>query len=136
MQQIILDTNVVVSSLIQKNYPYLIIEHCIDGNASICLSNEILQEYIEVLHRPKFSRFTDFKNNADFLIARLSEMAEFYEPNTKLDIILDEPDNRLLELAEISKADYIVTGNTSDFSLESYKKTKIVTPKVYWEEYK
>lgn len=105
MQKIILDTNVIISSLIQKNYPYLIVDHCIDGNALICLSNPILQEYLEVLERPKFTRFPDFKSNADFLIARISEMAEIYEPQTSLEIIKDTPDNRLLELAQISKAD-------------------------------
>ena len=136
MQKIILDTNVIVSSLIQKNYPYLIVEHCIEGNASICLSSEILQEYIEVLSRPKFSRFADFKTNADFLIARLSEMAEIFEPKTKLDVIADEPDNRLLELAQISKADFIITGNTTDFSMDSFEGTKIMTPKEFWEVYK
>lgn len=136
MQKIILDTNVIVSSLIQKNYPYLIIEHCIEGNAIICVSNPILQEYIEVLGRPKFARFSDFKTNADFLIARLSEMAEIYEPKTKLNIIADEPDNRFLELAESSKADFILTGNTNDFTMDAHHKTKIVTPKEYWEEHK
>jgi hypothetical protein len=136
MQKIILDTNVIISSLIQKNYPYLIVDHCIEGNAIICLSSPILQEYIEVLGRPKFSRFTDFKTNADFLITRLSEMSEIHEPTTKLKIIKDEPDNRLLELAQISKADFIITGNTSDFTMETYEKTRIVTPKEYWEEHK
>ena len=136
MQKIILDTNVVVSSLIQKNYPYLIVDHCVEGNAIICLSNPILQEYVEVLGRPKFARFSDFKTNADFLIARISEMSEIYEPTTKFKIIKDEPDNRLLELAQISKADFIITGNTNDFTMENYNGTKIVTPKEYWEEHK
>lgn len=136
MQKIILDTNVIVSSLIQKNYPYLIVDHCIDGNALICLSNPILQEYLEVLERPKFARFADFKSNADFLIARISEMAKIYEPKTSLKIIKDEPDNRLLELAQISKADFIITGNTNDFTMKGYNETKIVTPKEYWEKYK
>lgn len=136
MRKIILDTNVIVSSLIQKNYPYLIVEHCIDGNIKICLSNEILQEYIEVLNRPKFSRFTDFKTNADFLLTRISEMAELFEPKNKLDLLIDEPDNRLLELAQIAKADFIITGNTNDFSIDHFEGTKIVTPKEYWEQYK
>ena len=136
MQKIILDTNVIVSSLIHKNYPYLVVVHCIEGNISICLSNQILEEYLEVLSRPKFSRFTDFKANADFLIARLGEMAEIYEPKTKLAIIADEQDNQLLELAETSKADFIITGNTADFTMENYKGTKIATPKAYWEQYK
>ena len=136
MQKIILDTNVIVSSLIQKNYPYLIVDHCIEGNAIICLSNPILKEYAEVLGRPKFAKFTDFKTNADFLLARMSELSEIYEPTNKLKIIKDEPDNRLLELAQISKADFIITGNTNDFTMETYSATKIVTPKEYWEEHK
>jgi predicted nucleic acid-binding protein len=49
-------------------------------------------------------------------------MAELYKPETKLSIISDEPDNRLLELANTSKADFIITGNTTDFTMESYKK--------------
>lgn len=136
MQKIILDTNVIVSSLIQKNYPYLIVDYCIEGNVIICVSNQILQEYIEVLSRPKFSRFTDFKTNADFLITRLGEMAEMYEPKETLNIISDEPDNRLLELAQVSKADFIITGNTKDFTMDTFKETKIVLPKEYWEKYK
>jgi uncharacterized protein len=136
MQKIILDTNVIISSLIQKNYPYLIVEHCIEGNAVICISNAIIQEYLEVLDRPKFSKFLDFKTNADFLIARISEISETYEPKKKLKIIKDEPDNRLLELAEISKADFIITGNTTDFTMKIYKKTRIVTPREYWELFK
>lgn len=136
MQKIILDTNVIVSSLIQKNYPYLIVGHCIDGNAILCVSNSIIQEYLEVLSRPKFSKFADFKTNADFLIARLSEISEIYEPKEKLKIIKDEPDNRFLELADISKANFIITGNTNDFTMKTYNKTRIVTPKEYWEELK
>ncbi|MBK7238773.1 MAG: putative toxin-antitoxin system toxin component, PIN family [Flavobacteriales bacterium] len=80
MQKIILDTNVLVSSLIQKNYPYLLVRHCIEGHATICVSLPIVKEYIEVLARPKFTRFPDFKANADFLMIRLIEMAKMYEP--------------------------------------------------------
>ncbi len=128
MQKIILDTNIIVSSLIQKNYPYLIVEHCI--------SNPILQEYIEVLARPKFARFAGFKTNADFLIARICEISEMYNPIKKLKIIKDDPDNRFLELSAISNADFIITGNSSDFAMEFYQETRIVTPKEYWEEFK
>jgi len=78
----------------------------------------------------------DFKTNADFLIARLSEISEIYEPKEKLKIINDEPDNRLLELADISKADFIITGNSNHFTIKIYNKTRIVTPKEYWEKFK
>lgn len=136
MQKIILDTNVIISSLIQKNYPYLIVEHCIEGHAVLCLSSQILKEYLEVLNRPKFSKFTEFKTNADFLITRLSEISEIFEPKEKVNLIEDEPDNRFLELAITSKADFIITGNTKDFTMKTFKNTKILSPREYWEEYK
>lgn len=136
MQRIILDTNVLVSSLIQKNYPHLIVEHCFERNAIICLSEAILKEYFEVLQRPRFARFPDFRNNAEFLLMRLSEMAEIYNPKKRIQLIKDEPDNRFLELAHISEASFIISGNTKDFNFESYQSTRIVTPRTYWLKYK
>lgn len=62
--------------------------------------------------------------------------AELYKPNIKLNIITDQDDNMILELAEESNADFIITGNTNDFTMSAYKSTKIVTPKEYWENYK
>lgn len=90
---------------------------------------------LKYIGRPKFARFTEFKTNADFLMARLTEMGKIYEPKTELQIIKDDADNRILELAQISKADFIITGNTKDFTMESFGETKIVTPKEYWEKH-
>lgn len=59
-----------------------------------------------------------------------------FEPQNKLKIIKDEPDNRLLELAEISDADFIITGNTNDFTMKIHLNTKIVSPKEFWEKYR
>jgi hypothetical protein len=39
-------------------------------------------------------------------------------------------------LAPILKADFIITGNINDFTMEVYNGTKRVTPKEYWEEHK
>jgi uncharacterized protein len=59
-----------------------------------------------------------------------------------LDIISDPADNRLLELAETCQADYLVTGNTNDFTMTEYKGdftmteykgTRIVNPKEFFE---
>jgi predicted nucleic acid-binding protein len=43
--------------------------------------------------------------------------------------------NILLELADICFADFLITGNTNDFTFSQYKETKIVTPKEYWDNY-
>lgn len=70
------------------------------------------------------------------MLTDIEALAEIYFPNQKLTIIDDEPDNRVLELASESKADFIITGNTKDFTFPVYDQTKIVTPKEYWDVYK
>ena len=56
MQKIVIDTNVIVSALIQRSFPYHIInELFIENKVQLCVSDELLAEYFEVLKRPKFS---------------------------------------------------------------------------------
>ena len=95
-----------------------------------------MQEYFEVLSRPKFSRYPDFVINAESIFAEIGYRSEIYKPSIKLNIISDKDDNMILELAEESKADFIITGNTNDFTMTKHKKTKIVTPKEYWENFR
>lgn len=136
MQKIVIDTNVMVSSLIQKSYPYTIVnELFIDNKIELCVSEELMAEYYEVLRREKFSRFQDFFIRAETLIAEIEDRATMFEPKIKLNLISDIDDNMILELADECLADFVITGNTTDFTFESYKKTKIVTPKEYWENH-
>ena len=61
MQRIVLDTNVFVSALIQRSYPYFILDECLaNTDIRICVSHAVYQEYSSVLQRPKFARFPDF----------------------------------------------------------------------------
>lgn len=137
MQKIVIDTNILVSALIQKNYPFLIIDELFfENKIRLCISEELMQEYFEVLSRPKFARYPDFVRNGESILAEIGYRAEIYEPQIKLDIISDNDDNKILELADESKADFIITGNSNDFTITKYKKTKIVTPKEYWENYR
>jgi len=132
MQKIILDTNVIVSALIQHSYPYQVVERVITSeNITLCVSDELLQEYYEVLFRPKFSKYTDFFVNAHVLLLRIETISQKFTPQVTLSVLSDKDDNALLELAEESKADFLITGNTNDFIIPSYKQTRILTPKEY-----
>ena len=137
MQKVILDTNVVVSALIQKSFPYLILyELYIDRKIELCVSQDLLKEYHDVLNREKFSRFPDFIQMAAWVLNDIKDHATTFHPQTKLNIITDDADNRLLELASASSADYLITGNTRDFTMDVFESTKIVSPKEYWELYR
>ncbi len=101
----------------------------------LCVSEELMSEYYEVLSRPKFARFPDFFGRAESLLADIEDKAKKIVPRTKIDLISDKDDNKVLELADECEADFIITGNTTDFTFAEYKNTKIVSPKDYWELY-
>jgi putative PIN family toxin of toxin-antitoxin system len=136
MQKVVIDTNVIVSSLIQRGYPYLIIyELFAEDKFQLCVSAQLMAEYYEVLARPKFQKFQDFFIRAESLLADIETNARKYFPKITVDLISDQDDNIFLELADECEADFIITGNTKDFTFATYKQTKIVTPKEYWEIY-
>lgn len=134
MLKIIIDTNVLISALIQKNYPYFILHNILfEGNFELCISDELLEEYIEVLHRPKFAAYPDFLNQAEYTIAKILDYSIKYTPTEKIELLKDVDDNKILELAKASNADFIITGNIKDFTISEFNNTKIKSPKDFWE---
>ena len=55
MLKVVIDTNVLVSLLIQRSYPFLIVQFLINSRkGKICISNNVSEEYKDVLSREKF----------------------------------------------------------------------------------
>jgi putative PIN family toxin of toxin-antitoxin system len=100
----------------------------------MCVSEQLMAEYYEVLARPKFAIFHDFFERAEALLAYIGTKAVMYVPHVSLHLIKDTNDNMILELADEAAADFIITGNTTDFTFPTYRETRIVTPRTYWEK--
>lgn len=120
---VVLDTNVLVSSAIKKLGSE---SHLVDLVAATLLdcivSNAILIEYAEVLHRPKLKLE---RSGADYLLQVISRRATLVAPTNRLTISPDESDNRFLECAEAAEADFLVTGNKRHFPRQ-WKTTAVV----------
>ena len=95
-----------------------------------------MNEYTEVLNREKFQKFPDFRAKAEIMLADIATNAIFFKPKKKIKKLRDADDNMILELSTEAKADFIVTGNTRDFTLSKFKKALIVSPMEYWATYK
>jgi uncharacterized protein len=122
--------------MLSNGLPSQIIEELVlDQKVRVCLSDAILDEYFDVLSRPKFAKIRGFKSKVDIVLTVLDEIAEKYSPSIKVGVIKDKDDNKFLELALVSKADAIITGNTADFTMNDFEGTKIMTPREYWEYY-
>ncbi len=133
MQRIIIDTNVFISALIQRNFPHHILNEIFKNTElKLCISDELFFEYCEVLSRKKFAKFPDFVANGQFILTEIERISTRYIPKTRIELISDKDDNKLLELARESKADFLVTGNHNDFTMKEFEGTRIVNPKEYW----
>lgn len=132
--KVILDTNVIVSAIIQRGYPHLILDHIfLNSRIELCISEELFLEYNKVLGREKFNRFPGFYARAQMLLADIRQYALWFSTGGKIEIIPDDADNRLLELAVACNVDYLVTGNSNDFTMSQYQNTKILSPKDFFE---
>jgi len=137
MQRIVIDTNILVSSLITEGYPSQVINELVLAHkVSLCLSKAVWEEYVEVLKREKFSKYPSFKTNAEIVLGKIDDLALYFQPNLEIDAVKDKPDNRFLELAVFSNAEFLITGNTLDFIIDKFEEVKIVTPREYWENHR
>ena len=135
MQKIILDTNVIVSALISNSLPSRILyELALAHRVEVCLSEEIFAEYVDVLARDKFKKFPAFSAKADVVLNKLREIATFHRLTRRVELLKDLSDNKFLELAATSAADYLLTGNTLDFTISEFEYTRILAPRAYWDE--
>ncbi len=137
MKKIILDTNILVSSIISNSYPSKIVyELVLNYKVNLCLSMDVYNEYFEILNRKKFLNYSNFKENANQLLNFITKYSIFFEPKQNYDILKDKSDNKFLDLADISNADFLITGYFNDFDLKTFKETKIISAKEFWESIK
>jgi putative PIN family toxin of toxin-antitoxin system len=120
------DTNVIVSAILKPgSIPASLVGLAMEGSVRLILSPEILEEYREVLKRPKFA-FDP--SSVDAFLQDIEKAAGMVYPTKRVRRALDEPDNRFLECAKAAKAHYLVTGNKKHFPFPEFKGTKIVSP--------
>ncbi|TVR61653.1 MAG: putative toxin-antitoxin system toxin component, PIN family [Spirochaetaceae bacterium] len=111
--RIVLDTNVLVSALLNPNgVPASIVNVILDDTVTILVDDRILLEYREVLRRPKFA----FPRDA------LHPLLEFFEHHSEYvsagpaPVSINDPgDVPFYEVAVAADADFLVTGNTRHF---------------------
>tara|TARA_R110000868_G_C10704040_1_gene749372 strand:+ start:267 stop:677 length:411 start_codon:yes stop_codon:yes gene_type:complete len=124
-KRIILDTNLWISFLISKKFNQ--IDELIENRRiKLIFSNELLEEFIDVVSRPKFKKYFS-KRDIEKILEYFDQFAELVKVKSNIEICRDEKDNFLLNLALDSKADYLLTGDKDLLILESIENTEIIT---------
>ena len=128
---VVFDTNIWVSFLIGKVLSGLE-DFIIDNRIQIVLSDELLEEMNDVLHRPKFQRYftVEVINELVSLMLGKVEMVEIKEA---FDVCRDPKDNFLLDLCVSGNADYLISGDEDLLTLNSFGRTKIINYRKFQE---
>jgi len=126
MIRVVLDTNIIVSALLQPlGPPAQVFVFALNGSIQLCVSGSVYAEYEEVISRPRFGR------TADIIAATLQAIREkgiWVRPTQRVKACPDPDDDIFLECAQAARADYLVTGNLKHFPA-SWEGSRIVTPR-------
>jgi hypothetical protein len=126
--KVVIDTNIFISSFLGAHTPpRKIIDIWKKEKLILCISNDILEEYIEV-----FSRLKTVKEQAKAIIAIMHYRRSclFILPKISINAIENDPsDNKFLECAVESKAQYIISGDKHLLALKEFRSIEIVGAK-------
>lgn len=126
MTRVVLDTNVLVSGLLNPDgAPGTIVRMVGAGLVTVCFDARILAEYRAVLLRPRFGFQPE--HVAALLLLLKTEGEPVAAP--RLDLKLeDETDAAFIEVAVAARVPFLVTGNAKHFPAHHCLPARVVTP--------
>jgi putative PIN family toxin of toxin-antitoxin system len=126
--KVVFDTNILVSALVfPGGRGEAALRRIIAEQDQLVISKPILDELLGILGR-KFSR--DAEELAHVAVF-LSDLALFVKPRRRLQVVKDEPDNRILECALAGRAEAIVTGDHALLSLGEFRGVRVISLRDY-----
>jgi putative PIN family toxin of toxin-antitoxin system len=113
MIRVVLDTNILVSALLQPlGPPAQVLMLALGGSIQLCVSGSIYAEYEKVISRPRFQRSEDIIAGT---LEAIRQKGVWARPSERVTACSDSDDDIFLECAQAAKADYVVTGNLKHF---------------------
>ena len=135
MRYIVLDTNCLLQ-MISRHSPYYAIWQSFQlGRYYLCVSNDIISEYREIIGRIANSLVAEGVTEA----IMNSPYCLRYDPHFHFNLIQQDPDdNKFVDCAIISNADYIVSDDSHFRVLRSipYPRVKVVSLNQFFKDMK
>ena len=124
MKRAVLDTNIIVSSALGGAL-VLVLEKWDQGKFTVVVTSDILDEYFQVINRPKFKLKQE---TIDKITRYLYQFSEFVVPEEQIRFIEADPkDDKFLEAAIAGKVDFIVSGDNHLLELKEFRSIPIIS---------
>lgn len=125
---VVFDTNIFISALaIPGSLAEKAVLKIVEGEDALLTSRALLDELLSTLAR----KFSHDAEQLSRVAVNISELAEIVKPGKRINVLQDDPDNRVLECALAGKADLIVTGDKEMLRLRDYKGIRIISLRDY-----
>jgi putative PIN family toxin of toxin-antitoxin system len=127
----VLDTNVLVSAVLKPaGTPRNLVDLWLQDTFEIAVSDAILQEYRDVLSRPKFTPYIPSPNLVVELFEKLESSAEYFPGLTPVSPIRqDRSDEKFLSCAIEAQAEALITGDHKHLlPIGEYEGVRILPP--------
>ena len=133
MLKVVIDTNIFISSFF-GGIPREIINFWKIGQITLCLSQEIIEEYIEVLNRLGLKEKNEIENLTKLFAEGYHSIFTAKTPSIK--IVRDDPDdNKFIECAVALDSKIIISGDKHLRNIKKYIDIEILSPKQFIELY-
>jgi hypothetical protein len=129
MIKVVIDANVFISSFFGGN-PKKIIDLWKKGEIKLCLSREIVDEYIEVLRRFGLQNENELQELLNIFSEGHNIIFSATTPSLKI-IEQDPDDNMFIECAVALGCSHIISGDKHLQQVKNYIRIKIVNPKEF-----
>ena len=130
MLKIVIDTNALIDASDDfYHYANRIIDLVISGQVEAFANRSTLRENKLLAGRKISDEGYQKKLEYFFDVVKPAENIE------RLDVVEDPEDNKILESAVGSRADYLITSDWHLLKLEKFEGVKIVTPAGFWRAY-
>jgi putative PIN family toxin of toxin-antitoxin system len=121
LKKVVLDTNVLLVSISTKSKLHWIFKNLLEGNYILCITTEILAEYAEIIDQQMGTLASESALGLLENLPNVELITNYY----KFNLLKDPDDNKFVDCAISSNADFIVT-HDADFLILK----KIEFPKV------
>lgn len=123
--RVIVDTNLWISFLLTRDFSRL--DRLLSADRiTLLMSQELLEELVEVAERPKFRKYFDLFELADLLV-NLKQKVELISVSSRVQLCRDDKDNFLLSLAVDGHATHVLTGDKDLLVLQPFGAVQILT---------
>lgn len=129
--KIVFDTNVILSAFLTQGLSSRVLDICLDRH-TIIISPWILKEVEEKLKKKFKLRVEEMERVLSFLRSEFNIIAP---KGKKPDIVRDKDDNNILQIAEYTKAELIITGDKDLLVLKKFNSIQIINPREYMEKF-